>query len=486
MRTDRFAETLSAWPTRSGPLHVKLSGAIEDAIRNGSILPGVRLPAERVLAHSLSLSRTTVVTAYGQLREKGWLESKTGSGTWVSRKQASGARAQAHAGVVSRGSLLSLLESNNSSTIDLAMAVTEPLGELVQEATSRAQEEIGALMRQRIAMPFGLPALRRAIAQYYIDAGVNTAPDQVLVTTGAQQAISLITSLLVHRGDPVLIETPTYFGALEVMRFAGARMSPLPVSKDHVVPSVLSRRIAAVQPRLVYLTPTGHNPSGATMPTFARQLIARDAEEHQVPIIEDDSLGDLILKGVKPPSISSYSATAPILTIGSLSKLVCCGLRVGWIRGPVALINRLARLKSAADLGSSHISQAIATELLPHVAKMRAARSAELRKKRDLVVELIRSRGLPWSFPEPQGGMSLWVKLGDCTDTQILAQLALRHGVSIVPGSLFSVDEAHAEYLRLPFLLAPEVLTAGVEGVMDSWSELGASHGACSPGRVLV
>lgn len=474
MKQDRFAEMLSTWPTRPGPLHLKLSAAIQDAITQGSLLPGVRLPPERVLAHALSLSRTTIVTAYGHLRESGWLESRTGSGTWVSRNHATVARSMAHSSIVSRGSLLNLLQVNDASIIDLAMSITEPAADLVAEAMGRVQDDIIDLMRQRIPMPLGLQSLRKAVADFYTQEGTRTTPDQILITTGAQQAISLISSLFVHRGDAVLVENPTYFGALEVFRFAGARLSPLPVTPDHVQPDALARKIAAIHPRLVYLTPTGHNPTGATMPTVARQRIAREAEVHEVPIIEDETLADLVLKGTRPPSIASYSTTAPILTIGSLSKLVCCGLRIGWIRGPVSLINRLAKVKSAADLGSSHISQVIASELIPQAAAIRAQRTREFRAKRDLVIRLIRCHGLDWTYPDPQGGMSLWLRLLG-VDTRVLAQVALRHGVTIVPGNLFSVDESHAEFIRLPFLLPAEQLQTAVLRLLAACQEVGQS-----------
>ena len=474
MKPERLAEMLSTWPTRSGPLHLKLSGAIEAAIKEGALLPGVRLPAERALAHALSLSRTTIVTAYGHLRERGWLESKTGSGTWVSRRHASGARSHAHASVVSRGSLLNLLQTNDPSLIDLAMATTEPLAELVEAALGRAHEEITNLVRQRNYMPFGLHALRKAVAEYYTKNGTPTSPDQVLITTGAQQAISLITSLFVHRGDPVLVENPTYFGALEAFRFAGARISPVPMTKEHVQPEVLSRKIAAVNPRLIYLAPTCQNPTGAIMPTFARHQIARDAEDHGVPIIEDDTLADLVLRGSKPPSIASYSASAPILTIGSLSKLICPAIRIGWIRGPISIVNRLAKVKSATDLGSSLITQAVAHELFPLIANARAVRATELREKRDLVLKIVREKAPDWTCDDPSGGMSLWLRLPE-TDTHQLAQLALRHAVTIAPGNLFSCDESHAEFVRLPFLLPPESLAEGVERLIDAWKELTGS-----------
>jgi DNA-binding transcriptional MocR family regulator len=477
MKPNRFAEVLGEWTTKSGPLHHRLREAIEDAVEQGVLLPGMRLPAERSLAKALSVSRTTVVSAYDRLREAGLLRSKTGSGTFVSRKHATHARLLAHSKVVSQGSVLNLLKMNDPSLIDLAMATTEPMAEFVERAMARAAEHISYLIRQRNYMPFGLASLRKAIALMYRENGTPTSDEQILITTGAQQAISLITSLFVHRGDHVLAENPTYFGALEVFRFAGARLFPIPFGKEHVAPEALQRRIAAVQPCMVYLAPTCQNPTGVIMPTTARLQIARDAEAHEVPIIEDETLAELSFHGKRPLSISTYSASAPILTVGSLSKLICPALRIGWIRGPVPVITRLAKLKSAIDLGSSLITQAIATELFEELDEMRALRSRELRTKHEFFSNAIRSYETDWEFDEPQGGMSLWVRMPN-VDTRLFAQLAQRHSVSVTPGNLFSIDESHSEYLRLPYLLDTESLAHGVEGLVEAWRETNEAAGA--------
>jgi DNA-binding transcriptional MocR family regulator len=484
MKAIRLPEALGAWSTRAGPLHLRLSEALEDAISRGILLPGARLPAERAAAKALSLSRTTIVSAYGNLRDRGWLESKTGSGTWVSRGHASGARSHAHSNVVTRGSLLNLLQVNDPTLIDLAMATPEPLGDLVECAIARAQEDIRNLIRQRNYMPFGLPSLRNAVASSFAKAGTPTTPEQILITTGAQQAISIITSLFVHRGDSVLVEDPTYFGALEVFRFVGARMTPVPVLKEHVLPEVLAQRISAARPRLIYISPTCHNPTGAVMPTFARRQIAHDAEQHQIPIIEDETLAEMTYRGNRPPAIAAYSNTAPILTVGSLSKLFCPGLRIGWIRGPVALLTRLAKLKTAADLGSSLLPQAVAAELFSYMDDARKLRSSELRSKKAAVIRILRSQTPDWVFDEPRGGLSLWVKIPN-TDAMLLAQVALRSGVTIAPGNLFSVDESYPEFVRLPFLLQADSLMEGVNRLLAAWQEMSGDAGSGSSLAVL-
>jgi len=204
------------------------------------------------------------------------------------------------------------------------------------------------------------------------------------------------------------------------------------------------------------------------MPTQSRLQIARAAEEHGVPIVEDETLAEMMFHGRRPPSIAMYSATAPVLTVGSLSKLICPALRVGWVRGPLPIIMRLAKLKSAMDLGSPLITQAIAAEIFEDREEARALRSQELRTKRDFMVNAIRAQEVDWEFEEPQGGMSLWVRMPG-VDTRLFTQVALRHSVSVGPGNLFSIDESHPEYLRLPFLLDTQLLAQGVEGMVEAW-----------------
>ena len=213
-------------------------------------------------------------------------------------------------------------------------------------------------MHDRLYYPMGLPTLRQAVASYYERAGLPTRPEQVLVTNGAQHAIALCAALYLQRGDSVLVEDPAYFGALDAFRVAGARVSPLPVDAGGVPPAVLRDSITATAARLIYLTPTFQNPTGAVMPKAARREVARIAVELGVPVIDDGTLADLVLDGAPPPLIARFAPAAPVLTIGSLSKLMWPGLRIGWVRAPEPIVERLARLKSANDLGSPLLTQA--------------------------------------------------------------------------------------------------------------------------------
>ena len=464
---------LGVWPTGSGPLQHKLARGLVNAIRKGAVHPGIRLPSERSLAQALSISRTTVVAAYDALRESGWLDSRTGSGTWVceSSPAVAAARGAAHAGELAASPLLGLLaHRDDKDIIDLAMGSPLPLRELPLDLFTVPPDEYAALVHDRLYYPLGLPTARQAVATYYCKTGLPTHPEQILITNGAQHAIALCAALYLQRGDSVLVEDPAYFGALDAFRVAGARVAPLPVEAGGVPTGVLRDRIIATAARLVYLTPTFQNPTGAVMPVAARKEVARIASDLAIPVIDDGALAELALSGSTPPWIATYAPSAPILTIGSLSKLAWPGLRAGWVRAPEPIIERLARLKSANDLGSPLLTQAIAVRLLAAIEPIRQLRREELRLRRDLMAGLLREFLPAWRFRVPAGGLFLWVKL-PAGDSREFAQVALRHGALILPGPAMSAAEQHAPFIRLPFLAEDETLRTGVRRLSAAWRD---------------
>jgi DNA-binding transcriptional MocR family regulator len=477
MEAHSVARHLGSWSTGKGPLQHKLARALTQAIRYGTLHPGIRLPSERALAQALTLSRTTVVAAYDALRETGWLESRPGSGTWVSEKSPaiSGAREAAQASALAASPLLALLaQREDDDMLDFALGSPLPLRDLPLDLFSVPPDEYAALVRDRRYYPLGLRALREAIASYYEDTGMPTRPEQILVTNGSQQAIALCAALYLQRGDSALVEDPAYFGALDAFRAAGARVSGLPVDAEGVRPSVLRDRIGATAARLVYLTPSFQNPTGAVMPKAARKEVARIAAELDVPVIDDGTLADLALEGTPPPGIAAHAPEAAVLTLGSLSKLLWPGLRAGWVRATEPIIERLARVRSAVDLGSPLVTQAIAVRLLGAIGEARRLRREELKPRRDLLAALLGEHLPEWSFRAPSGGLFLWVKL-PCGDAREFAQVTLRHGVVILPGPTMSAADQHASYLRLPFLAEPETLETGIRRLCAAWRDYQSS-----------
>jgi DNA-binding transcriptional MocR family regulator len=488
MEVQPLVRHLGSWSLGAGSLKQKLARGLTHAVRNGFLIPGSRLPSERLLAQGLMLSRTTVVGAYDVLRESGWFESRSGSGTWVCARSSGVAAARSSARAASPGEspLLDLLGMREGEDrLDFALGTPLALDELPQELFTIPPGEYAALIRDRHYYPLGLTTLRQAVARMYSKGGLETKEEQVLITNGAQSAISLCAALFVQRGDSVLVEDPTYFGALDALRTSDARVSALPVETDGVRPSVIRERIKSTAARLIYLTPTFQNPTGSVMPAAARKELCKVVAESGVPAIDDCALADLALDGATPMPVAAYGPPAPVITTGSLSKLIWPGLRVGWVRAPAWMIERLARVKSSLDLASPLLTQAIAVRMIEDIERARRLRRLQLKPRRDLLVALLGKHLPEWTFRVPSGGLFLWVKLPG-GDARELAQVALRHGVILLPGPHASATGRFENYLRLPFLAEPETLRAGVKRLAAAWKDYRSNEESGREARVVV
>jgi DNA-binding transcriptional MocR family regulator len=471
MKAAELVHNLGNWSSGSEAMYLQLADTLRGILERGDFSPGLRLPAERPLAKALAVSRTTVVRAYEILRAEGWLESRQGSGTRVHRSGAPRAATDRESAAVKsfqRNTVFRGLIEASGSTIEFLGAHLPAAAPFVEEAVAQAREDLAPLLKHHGYMALGLPALQEAIAVHLTGSGLSSTAERILVTHGAQQAIGLIAALYVQSGDTVVVEEPTYLGAIDVFASAGARLISVPVGRDGVRLDLFREALVGETPSLIYLMPTFHNPTGAVMPERNRREIVRMAEERQIPIIEDNTLADLDHGQPPPLPLGSFARTAPILSIGSLSKLLWGGLRVGWISAPEPLIPRLARFKVMADLGSSLVSQAIAARLLPRAGAIREVRRREMRERLDVMAKQL-TRLLPeWSWERPAGGLTLWVRLPRANAGEF-AQVALRHGVSVVPGPICSARNGCAQFLRLSFALEPDEIREGIGRLARAW-----------------
>jgi DNA-binding transcriptional MocR family regulator len=248
---------------------------------------------------------------------------------------------------------------------------------------------------------------------------------------------------------------------------------------------VVRDRITSTAARLIYLIPTFQNPTGEVMPKAARREIAQIVTEMGVPLIDDTTVADICFEGTTPPPMAADCPDGMVLTIGSLSKLVWGGLRIGWVRAPESTIQRLARLKSAADLGSPLLTQRIAIRMLGALDEFKKLRQAQLLPRRDLLASLLK-RDLPqWSFRTPRGGLFLWVELPQ-GDSREFAQVALRHGVILLPGPAMSDTEGHVRFLRVPFLAEPGTIQDGVRRLAAAWRDYQSDDRVAPRGTVTL
>jgi DNA-binding transcriptional MocR family regulator len=466
---------LGEWFSGGGPIYARLAEALQRAIDRGDIPPATRLPAERPLAESLGVSRTTVVMAYGRLHDQGFVESRRGSGTWVRRRSGlalPAGRPESRSRSFLMQSVTRSAAEEPTDTIGFLGACLPASPGLLEEAWDEARGDLRPLALGTGYSAQGLPALRRAIADRLEQRGLAAGADELLVTEGAQQAIDLLARFLVREGEAVVLEDPTYLGAIDAFTMARARLVPLPVGPAGADVAALRRLTGATPPAFVYLVPSFHNPTGSVLPEGARRDVARLAEESGLVVVEDESLAELSFGAEPPPPIAAFAPRAPVLTVGSMSKLFWGGLRVGWIRGPRPLIDRLTRFKVACDLGGSVVSQALATRLLARRDEVARARRREARARFDCLTGLLRERLPEWSWPRPEGGLTLWVRL-PTRGAEELAQLAPRHGVSIVPGPVHSPAGGSADHIRLPFVLDEPLLVEGVARLARAWAACG-------------
>jgi 2-aminoadipate transaminase len=301
----------------------------------------------------------------------------------------------------------------------------------------------------------GDPALRTAVAARLGARGLATDPEDVLITSGSQQALTLIAAVLIEPGDTVLVEEPSYLAALQCFQMAGARVVPVPCDDDGLDPEAIPALVRRERPKLLYTVPTFHNPTGRTLPLERRAALAQAAARVGLWIVEDDPYGELRYRGEPVPHVASLpGAEDRTIALSTLSKVLVPGLRIGWLRAPSALRRALVVAKQAADLHTSTIDQAAAAHWLgacdldAHIAGLRAVYAP----RRDVMVDALGDvlpEGSRWTRPD--GGMFVWVRLPDGWDADELLKAALEREVAFVPGWPFFPQQPDRATLRLSF-----------------------------------
>jgi len=517
-------------PNSTTPLYRQIYEQLSSAILAGKLARGERLPATRELAGSIGLNRTTIAAAYELLEADGLIRSHVGKGTFVTgpettRPKQTGPgkprdwnalfarrnRDRTPISYVSRpsdqGPARDIVKSGDSLWVpDTAPFDVENDLENMREIgvpsrdfhspTNAAQisfsasrpsqelfplEEFRATVREVIDSPeaaqilqlgpaSGYGPLRRFIINEARESGTARDDDDVLITSGVQQAFDLIQRVLASHGETVVIEDPVYPGLRNAFQRGGARVIGAlmgdPMENSGVDFPALERLLEKETPRLMVLTPNFQNPTGTTIPAATRKDILALARKAGTILIENDLYGELRYKGDDIPSIKRMDESGDTILLGSFSKIAFPGLRVGWVIGPRHFIARLTEAKEASDLHSDQLSQAVL---------LRFAESGRLEAHRKKMIETGAARleacleGCAENLPEgseytrPEGGMNVWVRLPEPLDAAELAARALRENISFLPGRYFAVSRAHPHSLRLSFIgLEPEQIQRGL------------------------
>jgi len=338
---------------------------------------------------------------------------------------------------------------------------TEQLADLAEQVIKERKDAV-----LQYGVTEGFYPLREFIAHWLLEKGMQVKPEQVLITTGSQQGIDLIAKALVNPGDRVLVERPTYLTAIQIFRSYQADLLSIPYDHQGVDVSALEQLISASRPKAVYLIPTFQNPSGRTLGLSNRQALAAMLQRHQVVLVEDDPYGDLRYRGQPLPAITGMDTTGQSIYLGSFSKIISPGLRIGFAVAKGELFEHLVIGKQVTDVHTSNLSQALVYEfcrrgyLEQHIARIRAMYGEKCRRMQAAIQEYMPA-GIEWT--DPEGGLFIWGVLPPGMESKQLVQAAIRNKVAFIPGESFFADGAGQNTLRLNFSNAtPDEIEVGI------------------------
>jgi len=465
-------------PTDNGkPLYVRLHDEIRAQILSGALGQGARLPSTRRLAEELKISRTTVEEAYAFLAEDGLVHIRPGQGAFIGcagisveaaeqmrwedkltpavlrihqYRQQEGHIEHGPRGVIS---FTSLAPDHQSFAVDAFRKALNDV--LVREG--------GVLLNYGYVR--GYEPLRRYLHEYLSGKGVRMDGQQILIVDGFRQGLELTCRALVREGDLVLCENPTYNGAIGVLRTLGAQIIPIEMDEEGIAPEPLEQALR-MKPRLLYTVPTYQNPTGLNMSVERRRQVVALCARYGVPIVEDGFNEELRFRGDAYPSLKAMDASGIVIYIGSFSKVLFPGLRVGWVVAPDALFTYLTDAKNNADIHTGLLQQAGLYEFLArgHLEKhLRFCRRIYRERMEALETALKRYFGDYVSFVPGQGGFCQWVAFPEGIRVRDYMDKALEKGVAFVPGDVFYPLGGGENRMRLGFSrLTPEKIDEGV------------------------
>jgi GntR family transcriptional regulator/MocR family aminotransferase len=464
------------------PLYRQLEAYLRQQIRSGGLPAETRLPATRQLAADLGVSRITVKNAYAALESDGLIGTREGSGTFV--MPAPPQPAHPAGGADQRWPLWQLpfqAEQNDDRDVrpepdggsgDLIAftGVGDPREFPVRDLLKAVQLVVrrdGVAALEYGDFTSGHAPLRATIAQVLASQGIQTHPEQVLVTSGSQQALALVCQTLLRPGDVVLVESPTYNLALELFQSLGLTAVGVPIDQHGMQTALLERALQQQHPRLIYTIPNFQNPSGVCLSAARRRELVELAQRYNVPVLEDDFVGDLRYHGRALPAVKALDPGGLVIYTGSFSKMLMPGLRVGYLLADGPVFARLVRQKRVSDLTTSTLMQR-ALDVFVTVGRYQAhlRRSCRLySQRRDAMLAALR-RHLPADAEAepPLGGLFLWLRLPERLSSLELLPLAAQEGVTFASGDRFFPDPAEGRrFLRLNFAVrTPAEIDEGV------------------------
>jgi 2-aminoadipate transaminase len=480
------------------PLYRQICQRLREAILSGELPEGVRLPTERALAGELGINRTTVMNAYNELASEGLVEGHVGRGTLVRRNHFGyddehfdtvaswllGLPAGERELLGPDARLLSELASMTDRKEIISMAAATPARDLLPAEILNAIFADGLINARQSALGYcpveGLNSLRRGIAERMRQRGVAIDAQHILILSGSTQGIGLTGRLLLNPGDEVVVEVPTYLGAIQTFRSLGMRIIGVPTDSDGMRVDLLESILVRHRPRLIYTLPTFQNPSGVVMSPERRRRLLLLAKRYQTPILEDDPYGEIYFDGKERQPLKALDTNGQVLYLSTFSKTLAPGLRVAWFAAPEPMIERLSLHKQVFDLNTNAIGQWAVSEILrrglmaDHLSILRQ----RYQQKRDLMLEAIRTH---WPkdvrVNSPSGGFHLWCRLPGDMRARTLLREAAHERVAFVIGEPFHVDGGGQQQFRLSFPhLEEEHIEEGIRRIGNAMKRLRAQR----------
>jgi DNA-binding transcriptional MocR family regulator len=444
------------------PLYERVARDLSRLIERGTFRAGDRIPSVRQMSRQLQVSITTVLGAYQALESEGVIEARPQSGYYVRPRlhavpaEPAASRPDPSPTRVSTSELVMMVvrDARNANLVQLGASVPDP--DLLP--TAKLASSLGTLMRQhrRHAFGYDLPpgshALRSQIARRALDAGCTLGPDELLVTSGAQESVYLALAAACRPGDAVACESPTFYGILQAIDSLGLHVVEIPTHpREGMVLSALRRALDTHRIRAVVTVANFSNPLGSCMPDEAKRELVRMLEARDVALVEDDLNGDLPHEGPRPKAARAWSRKGQVLLCSSFSKTIAPGFRVGWI-APGRYAEDVARLKFVLNVGAPTLSQLAIAEFLAdggyeaYVRKVRRTYAQQVARMVRAVAEAFPAQT---KVTRPSGGFVLWVELPRGCDSLELYERARRHGMTIAPGPIFSARQRYRNFVRL-------------------------------------
>jgi 2-aminoadipate transaminase len=479
------------------PLYRQICQGLREAILSGQLAEGTRLPTERALANELGVNRTTVMNAYNELASEGLIEGHVGRGTLVKRSYFDqededleheypswliGLAGGEDFALGPDARVMSELASMGEHKEVISFAAGSPAPDLLPDAMIRTIVSEGLLAGDQHALGYspveGLQSLRRGIAERMRQRGIAVEFRQIMVLSGSTQGIGLLARILLRPGDEVVVETPTYLGAVQTFRALGARIIGVPIDSDGIRVDLLESILARRSPRFIYTLPTFQNPTGAVMSQERRRRLLLLARRYQIPIVEDDPYGEIYFGEKAPQPLKALDTRGHVLYLSTYSKILAPGVRVAWLAAPEPIISRLSLHKQIFDLNTNALGQWIVSEILrrhlldDHLAQLRV----HYRRKRDLMLQAIQQY---WPagvrVHAPEGGFHLWCRLPGEMRSRTLLREAAQERVAFVIGEPFHSDGGGQHHIRLSFASAEEThIEEGIRRIGETMKRMQA------------